>query len=157
MTKSINISILDSKYTEAISNLWDASVDMLTYSQNTLGEIYRISSIVRLFAKGKAKIDSLRDLLADGQQKKDLYTLKRVAYLAERMQEEKALEKFWDKVAKEYDKIISDFVQQQANDDIIVEIPTSEEILAQCSSNMEESRANQINLAAETAAALINL
>ena len=157
MTKAINISVLDTRYIESLGNLWDASVDMLTYSQNTLGEIYRISSIVRLFAKGKAKIDSLRDLLAEGQQKKDLYTLKRVAYLAERMQEEKALEKMWDKVASEYDNIINNFIQQQANDDIVVEIPTSEEILQQCSSNMEESRANQINLAAETAAALINL
>lgn len=157
MTKSINISVLDTRYVEALGNLWDASVDMLTYSQNTLGEIYRISSIVRLFAKGKAKIDGLRDLLAEGQNKKDLYTLKRVAYLAERMQEEKALEKMWDKVASDYDKIISDFVQQQANDDIVVEIPTSEEILTQCCSNMEESKANQLNLAAETAAALINL
>lgn len=157
MTKAINISVLDTRYLEALNNLWDASVDMMTYSQNQLGEIYRISSIVRMFAKSKCKIDGLRDLLAEGQQKKDIYTLKRVAYLAERMQEEKTMEKMWDKVASQYDKIINDFIQQQANDDIIVEIPTSEEILQQCSSNMEESRANQINLAAETAAALINL
>lgn len=157
MTKCINLSVLDSRYMESLENLWNSSVDMLTYSQNTLGEIYRISSIVRIFAKGKAKIDSLRDLLAEGQSKKDLYTLKRVAYLAERMQEEKALEKMWNRVASEYDKIIGDFVQQQANDEILVEIPTAEEILTQCCSNMEESRANQLNLAAETAAALINL
>lgn len=157
MTKAINISVLDTRYLEALGNLWDASLDMMTYSQNQLGEIYRASTIVRMFAKSKCKIDGLRDLLAEGQQKKDIYTLKRVAYLAERMQEEKTMEKMWDKVSSEYDKIINDFVQQQANDDIVVEIPTSEEILQQCSSNMEESRANQINLAAETAAALINL
>ena len=157
MTKSINNVILNPKYFESLENLWMSSMDLLTYSSNTLGEIYRISSVVRLIAKNKAKIDGLRRLCAEGTEKGDLHTLKRVAYLAERMQEEKCFDQLWSTVSSQYDQFIQSFIEQQQNDDIVLEIPPSEEILAQCFQSMEESEANKLKLAIETAKAMIAL
>ena len=157
MTKSINIKLLAPEYTEAVENLWKASMDMLTFSSNTLGEIYRISAIVRLVAKNKAKVDGLRQLCAEGSEKGDLHTLNRVAYLAERMQEEKCFDQLWSTVSSQYDRFIQSYTEQQQNDNIVLEIPTSEEILAQCYQNMEESEANKLKLAIETAKAMIAL
>lgn len=157
MTKSINIKLLAPEYTEAVENMWKASMDMLTFSSNTLGEIYRISAIVRLVAKNKAKVDGLRQLCAEGTEKGDLHTLNRVAYLAERMQEEKCFDQLWTTVSSQYDRFIQSYAEMQQNDNIVLEIPTSEEILAQCYQSMEESEANKLKLAIETAKALIAL
>lgn len=157
MTKSINQTVLNPKYFESLENLWNSAMDMLTYSQNTLGEIYRISSIVRLIAKQKCKIDNLRQMCAEGSEKGDIYILKKVAYLAERMQEEKSFDQIWERVASEYDGFIKDFTEQQANDQILIDIPTSEEVLAQCRKQDEENKENQLKLAMETAKAMIAL
>lgn len=148
---------VDSRYYEAVENLWKASLDMLTYSSNTLGEIYRISSIVRLFARNKAKIDALRKLCGEASEKNDVYALKRVAFLAERQQEEKTFDCLWEMVARQYDDIIKSFIEQQQNDNIILEIPTSEEILENSVKYLEESNENEVKRLAETAKALINL
>lgn len=157
MTKSINQSVLNPKYFESLENLWNSTMDLLTYSQNTLGEIYRVSSIVRIFAKQKCKIDNLRQLCGEGSEKGDIYILKKVAYLAERMQEEKCFDQMWERVASEYDGFIKDFTEQQANDQILIDIPTSEEILAQCLKQDKENKENQLKLAMETAKAMIAL
>lgn len=157
MTKSINQIVLNPKYFESLENLWNSAMDMLTYSQNTLGEIYRVSTIVRLFAKQKCKIDNLRQLCAEGSEKSDIYILKKVAYLAERMQEEKSFDQMWTRVASEYDGFIKNFTEQQANDQILIDIPTSEEILTQCMKQDEENKENQLKLALETAKAMIAL
>lgn len=157
MTKSINQIVLNPKYVEAVEALWNASLDMLTYSTNTLGEIYRVSSIVRLIAKQKCKVDGLRDMCAEGSEKNDIYILKKVAYLAERMQEEKTFDQLWTTVARSYDNFIKDFTEQQANDSILIDIPTSEDIMAQCLKATEESKANELKLALETAKAMIAL
>ena len=157
MTKSINQTVLNPKYFETLENLWGSAMDLLTYSQNTLGEIYRVSTIVRLFAKQKCKIDNLRQLCAEGSEKGDIYALQKVAYLAERMQEEKSFDQMWERVASEYDNFIKDFTEQQANDQILIDIPTSEEILAQSVKQYEENRENQLKLALDTAKAMIAL
>lgn len=157
MTKAINQTVLNPSYVESLNNLWNASMDMLTYSSNILGEIYRVSSIVRLFAKQKAKIDALRQMCAEGSEKGDIYLLNKVAYLAERSQEEKAFDQLWSTVSQQYDEFINNFIEQQQNDSILVNIPTSEEILNNCNKVFEESKANKLELAKQTALAMIEL
>ena len=157
MTKSINQTVLNPKYFETLENLWSSAMDLLTYSQNTLGEIYRVSTIVRLFAKQKCKIDNLREMCGEGSEKGDIYILQKVAYLAERMQEEKSFDQMWERVASEYDRFIKNFTEQQANDKILIDIPTSEEILEQCVKQYEENKENQLKLALDTAKAMIAL
>lgn len=157
MTKSINLTILDPKYTESLDNLWKATTDMLTYSSNPIAEIYRVSSVVRLFAKQKAKIDNLREILADGIKKNDLYTINSVKFRVERMQEAKTGEKFWDKVSSEYDLMVDNLVKQMNNEDILLTIPTSEDILMQCQADIEDDKKSKFDMAAKEAAALVNL
>lgn len=157
MTKSINLSILDPKYTEALDNLWKAATDLMTYSSNPVAEIYRVSSIVRLFAKQKAKIDSLRETLNEGIKKNDLYTINSVKFRAERMQEAKTGEKFWDKVSSEYDQMVDMLVKQMNNEDILISLPTSEDILLQCQADIDDDKKAKFDMAAKEAAALVNL
>jgi hypothetical protein len=73
------------------------------------------------------------------------------------MQEEKTFDQLWSTVARSYDNFIKDFTEQQANDSILIDIPTSADIMAQCLKAVEESKANDLKLALETAKAMIAL
>ena len=147
---------LNPEYLDALQNLWNACLDMMTHSQNELGEIFRLSSIVYLFAKQKAKIDALRAQLAEAKQNSDLYVIKLVAKRAGYMQEEKAFDKMWAQVSLEYDNIVNNFIAQTNNEDMLIQINTSEEILEKSAKGFAESKAEEYNLAIKTAEAMID-
>ena len=147
---------LNPEYMDALENLWTSCLDMMTHTQNELGEIFRLSSIVYLFAKQKAKIDALRAQLAEAKENSDLYVIKLVAKRAGYMQEEKAFDKMWAKVALEYDNIVNNFIAQTNNEDMLIQINTSEEILEKSAKGFAESKAEEYNLAIKTAEAMID-
>lgn len=147
---------LNPEYLEALDNLWNNCLDLMTHTQNELGEIFRLSSIVYFFAKQKAKIDALRAQLAEAKENSDLYVIKLVAKRAGYMQEEKAFDKMWSKVAMDYDNIVNNFIAQTNNEDMLIQINTSEEILDKCARGFAESKAEEYNLAIKTAEAMID-
>ena len=148
---------LNPEYLDALKNLWASCLDMMTHTQNELGEIFRLSSIVYLFAKQKAKIDALREQLAEAKENSDLFVIKLVAKRAGYMQEEKAFDKMWAQVSTEYDTIVNNFIKQSNNEDLLIQINTSEEILEKCASGFTKDKANEYDLAIKTAEAMIDL
>ena len=103
------LKTINPEYTDTLINLWDCAKDMMTHTQNELGEIYRISKLVRFYASYKAKVDALRDTLADATAKRDIYSIKRVSYLAQRYQEEKSFDKVWGIIASDFDQMVNHY------------------------------------------------
>lgn len=155
--KMAEIKCLNPEYVSALQSLWASALDMMTYSENKLGEIYRLSQIVRLFAGNKAKVDNIRDQFADAKQRKDIHDIQRIAKLAGYVQEEKGFDKMWSTVSHDYDMIVKDFCDASTNPNIILTIPTADEILEQKQKYYTEPVKEKFERALETAEALINI
>lgn len=155
--KMAEIKCLNPEYVSALQGLWASALDMMTYSENKLGEIYRLSQIVRLFAGNKAKVDSIRDQFAEAKQRKDIRDIQRIAKLAGYIQEEKGFDKMWSTVAHDYDMIVKDYCDACTNPNILLNIPTSEEILEQKQQYYAEPVKEKFDVALQTAEALLNI
>lgn len=151
------IKCLNPEYVSCLQGLWANALDLMTHTNNKLGEVYRISQIVRIFASNKAKVDNLREQLAIAEKKKDIYMLKHVAKLAGYCQEEKGFDKMWSTVSHDYDILVRDFIDTTTNENLLMTIPTSEEILEKAQKYYSEAREDAYKLALETARAEIAL
>lgn len=127
MTKIIH-NTQNPLYVEALQNLWNSAEDMMTYSSEPLKELYRICSIVSFFARQANKLESIREELGLAQENKDVSTLRRLQRKSQHLQEEKAFENIWNHVAERYDNLLQMFLQENSNNDLLLQIPTAEDI-----------------------------
>lgn len=155
--KMAEIKCLNPEYVEVLQNLWNCALDMMTYSENKLGEIYRISQIVRLFAGNKAKIDNIRNQFAEAKRRKDIHDIQRIVKLTGYVQEEKGFDKLWSRVAHDYDTIVKDFCDTSTNPNMLLTIPTADEILEQKQQYYTEPVKEKFEQALQTAEAYLNI
>lgn len=126
MTKIVTTQ--NPKYVEALNELWNAAEDMLTYSSEPLKELYRLASIVGFFARQANKIVSFRGELGEAQAHRDIATLRRLQRKVQHLSEEKAFDFMWERISSRYDTLLKQFLDNSSNDDLLLQIPTAEEI-----------------------------
>lgn len=151
------IKCLNPEYVSCLQGLWANAMDLMTYTENPLGEIYRLSRLVNWFASNKAKIDNIRDQLAEAKKNKDIRGINRIAKLSGYVQEEKGFDKLWSTVAHDYDMIVQQFCDSNTNPNVILTIPVAEEILEKCQTYYTEPVQGKFDRALETAEALLNI
>ena len=132
------------QYVEALQNLWNATEDMMTYSSEPLKELYRLASIVGFFARQANKIITFRAEVGEAQTQRDIATLRRLQRKAQHLTEEKAFEFMWERISSRYDTLLKDFLDNSSNDDLLLQIPTAEEIFEK--SAKASSQANKKEL-----------
>lgn len=132
-TKAIFNDIADERYVQALTNLWESAMDLVTYSNKQNVELYRLAQIVRFFAYGKAKIENLRRTIDIAKEQNDVATLQRLAYQTMNLQSEKAIANTWLKVSEEYDEVLESILGEQDHlDNMILTHKTSADILKDC-------------------------
>lgn len=127
------VGIQDSEFSRSLSDLCAVHSALCTHGQNyyTVGSIS--SDIVRIFAKGHARLNNLSEKANKALKEKDINTLKRLVNNATNNTENKLLDYYLKTVADTHDKYIQSIAQESTNEDNVrFSIKTSEEIIKEC-------------------------
>lgn len=149
--------VINQEYYDAVSAIIDNCNTMFQYSNNQLGELYRISTIVSFFASQKAYLDQLRQQFSEAKKNKDLASLRSVMYKIENNFECKTYDDLWSTIASTYDAMIESVRQENSNDDITATIKTAEEILENRRKYYIESNENKFADQIKTIEFILNL
>lgn len=130
-SKAIEVKsvMVDTEYVRTLEALWENAVDLFNYTTNRLGELYRISSVVRMFAYNKAKMDKIREDLDKAIKNNDMAELRRIKKLMEYNQELKAWDSMWTEVSRDFDNLITNYGSDAEITDSEYQIKTADEIL----------------------------
>lgn len=153
MTKK---TILNEQYGDALLNVIDAMCDMFTHSNNKIGELYRLSSLVSFFARQKIKVDSIRAQLAEARENADLYGVKFLVGKLSRSEEEIVFDNVWSEVATRYDAILGEFLQECHQEELNQQFKTADEILLDAEKYSAESKKVELDKQLKLAEALLN-
>lgn len=128
MTKTSKL--LDKNYVAAIAGIWTNAIDLYTYGENKLSEIYRVASIAGFICRQASKVQAIRDRLSAAIAEKDLSELRSLKWRIERLASEKAFEAVLDEVRGDYERLLKAF-EEDANSrtEMLLQIPTFDEIL----------------------------
>lgn len=149
-------SILNQQYGDALVTIVDAMCDMFTHSNNKVGELYRLASLVGFFARQKIKVDGIRAQLAEARENADLYSVKFLIGKLSRSEEELVFDNVWSEVATRYDRILEEFLQEAHSEDLRLQFKTADEILQDAEKYSAESKKAELDKQLKLAEALLN-
>ena len=149
--------ILNEQYGDALIAIIDAMCDMFTHSNNKIGELYRLSSLVSFFARQKNKIDGIRTQLAEAKENADIYGVKFLISKLSRSEEEIAFDNVWAEIATRYDRILAEFLEEAHQEELNQQFKTAEEILRDAEKYSAESKKAELDKQLKLAEALLNL
>lgn len=148
--------ILNEQYGDALINIVDAMCDMYTHSNNKIGELYRLASLVGFFARQKNKIDGIRAQLAEARENADVYAVKFLVGKLSRSEEEIVFDNVWSEVATHYDRILASFLEEAHQEELSQQFKTAEEILKDAEKFSAESKKTELDKQLKLAEALLN-
>lgn len=156
MTKVNSKSVVNESYCDALMNIVYAMCDMFTHSNNKIGELYRLASLVGFFARQKIKIDALRAQLGEARENADIYAVKFLIGKISRSEEEKVFDVVWEEVASSYDKILAQFLEESHQEEMNQQFKTADEILQDAEKYSAESKKAELDKQLKLAEALLN-
>ena len=163
MTKSnkskaieVKVAFVSDDYTQALVGLWGNCLDLYTYSSNKMSELYRLGGIVRMFAYAKSRLDQIRTDLDEAVKNRDIYKINQIKYKVDYMQEEKAYDRAWSEIERQYDALINEFVEESTNPALIAQFKTADEILKECAKKSAESKEAEFDQTVKALMAEIN-
>lgn len=158
-SKAIEVKtvMINPEYIRVLSDLWNTTTALYDYTTNQKAELYRISSVVRMFAYNKNRMDNIRDQVADCQKNGDLAGLRRLKKIVDYSQELKAWDAMWEKVVEDYDNLLDIYQQTTQITDDGYELLTATEILGEVYTSSKKSDMNKFEKEAKALALEINL
>lgn len=148
---------VDPQYTENLYSVWTYIRQMADYTTNLKGELYRISSFVRVFAYQFNRMEQIRDRLVRCKTDGDLTELRRIKRLMDFNQELKAFDEVWKTVSKEYDELISLYRESSEISEDGYELLTATEILGELYKSSQKYERKEFEKEAQALALEINL
>lgn len=148
--------ILNEQYGDALLNIVDAMCDMFTHTNNKVGELYRLASLVGFFARQKVKVDAIRTQLSEAKENADVYAVKFLVGKLSRSEEEIIFDNLWSEVAARYDAILREFLQECHQEEMNQQFKTADEILIDAEKYSADSKKAELDKQLKLAEALLN-
>lgn len=95
------------QYLETLTKMWENLKDLYKLTSNPGSEIYRVQSFVSSLAKQVVRVQDLTAQFAKAQEAEDFQELRRIKYLSEHINDEKAAAMLWESICGDYNKMVS--------------------------------------------------
>ena len=137
---------VNEKYLGTLTFLWNNMKELYKLSSNPGLELYRMQSMMYVFARQVAKVHAITERYKEAEKDKDLSELHRIKYISDRMGDEKAYAILWEGIAEDYDNIVEAFKEES---EATTKVRSSYEILERAKEyrkQAEEIAAEQIEI-----------